>query len=133
MVAQTCPGKLICWWSEPRLLLPQEICELPEGLGGVYALMAFVPAAPRYSVYYVGQSGDIARRLSEHTRSPKPLLGGVHRRLRTYFTVARIAHPAVRTAPEAALIRQLRPLGNDAVPATFSILVNPPPTDILPR
>jgi hypothetical protein len=109
-----------------------EIARLPNSLGGVYVLMAFSPRSPRFVPYYVGQSADIARRLDEHTSSPKQFLFDIHRYLRTYFAVARILHPMVRTAAEAALIRGLKPVGNDSVPDIFPIAVNPPPTDLLP-
>jgi|JI10StandDraft_1071094.scaffolds.fasta_scaffold231976_3 hypothetical protein len=94
MLARTCPSKSICWWSGPCVLVRNEILALPSGLAGVYALMSFVPAVPHCLVYYIAQSVDIARRLDEHTRSPKPFLCGVHCYLHTYFTVA-----ASRTQP----------------------------------
>jgi len=133
MVATACQGKLSLWWTEPRCLHTDEITRLPEGLAGVYALMALTTRLSRCVVYYVGQSADIARRLDDHTRSPKPFLLDIHRYLRTYFAASRVQHPVVRTAAEAALIRHLAPVGNEAIPNIFSIAVNPPPTDILPR
>lgn len=131
-LARTCLGKLELTWTEPRCLNADGVGEVPEGLPGVYALMAFSRLYPSYLIYYIGQSADLRRRLTEHQRSPRPFLAGVHRNLPTYFAAARVSHPAFRTAAEAALIRLFDPVGNDQIPIALAVAVNPPPTNILP-
>ncbi|HTR53362.1 MAG TPA: GIY-YIG nuclease family protein [Kofleriaceae bacterium] len=106
----------------------ETVAELSPHVPGVYALMAFSPHVSNYTVYYVGESEDIRRRLHEHTRSPKFILWTLHARLRTYFAYAEVPTPILRSAAEAALIRVLAPVGNDEVPWALDIEVNPPPT-----
>lgn len=96
---------------------------------GVYVLMAYSPYVPRYTVYYVGETGDVRRRLREHTRSPKFILSTLHAHLRTYFAYALVPTSVLRCAAESALIRMYAPVGNDEVPWAHEIVVNPPPTD----
>lgn len=127
-LARTCLGKLPLCWVGPRCLNTEEVRALPARVPGVYVLMAFSPYVAGYTVYYVGESEDVRRRLGEHMRSPKFILWTLHARLRTYFTYAQVPTFILRSAAEAALIRMYEPVGNDEVPWALEIEVNPPPT-----
>ena len=128
-LARTCLGKLPLFWVGPRWLTTSVVHALPEHVTGVYALMAFSPYVAGYTIYYVGESQDVRRRLGDHMRSPKFILRTLHAQLRTYFAYAPVPTTILRSAAETALIRMLAPVGNDEVPWALEIEVNPPPTD----
>lgn len=104
-----------------------EVAGVPEDLPGVYVLSAFVPARPSLTVFYAGQSRNLQRRLGEHLGGQKTFAVHLRTRLSTYFSVAMVSHPGVRSAAEAALIRRLRPAGNGCIPHAPPIAVSLPP------
>lgn len=128
LLARTCLGKLPLFWVGPRCLTTEEVRGIPDGVPGVYVLMAATPYVAGYTVYYVGESVDVRRRLGEHTRAPKFILRTLHTHLRTYFAYAQVPTGILRSAAEAALIRMYDPVGNDEVPWALEITVTPPPT-----
>jgi hypothetical protein len=112
-------------------LCPEEVEGVPEDAGGVYVLAAFVPSRPLLVPFYVGQSCDFRRRMNEHLKGQKSFARHLRSRLSTYFTLALVVDPALRTAAEATLIRHLIPTGNSVVPVAPLIELNLPPLSLL--
>ena len=100
---------------------------MPADLPGVYVLSAFVPARPLLTVFYAGQSGNLRRRIAEHLSGQKTFAVHLRTRLSTYFSVAMVSHPEIRSAADAALIRHLQPAGNACIPHAPPIAVSLPP------
>jgi hypothetical protein len=80
--------------------------------------------------FYIGQSGDIPRRLGEHLFGHRTFARYLRDQLSTYFSVAAVSDRVVRTAAEAALIRRYRPAGNDLFPSGPYLEVSPPVLDL---
>lgn len=76
--------------------------------------------------FYVGQSDDLARRLAEHLLGRRTFARHLRHRVSTYFTVAKVSNPYLRTATEAALIRRLQPVGNEVLPSAPLVQINLP-------
>ena len=80
--------------------------DLVYEVGGVYCLAKPVPFSPsRYTILYVGQSGNLRERLQSHLNNP-PTAGITH------FIVERIDNLAARTMRERSLIAEFQPVGN---------------------
>ena len=105
--------------------------EVPNQLPGVYVLSAFTPLRSTLVTYYVGQSGDMRRRLGEHLSGSRTFAMHLRHRLSTYYSLAAVSDPGIRSAAEAALIRRLGPAGNDVIPRTPLIETTLPPLLIL--
>ena len=127
----TCWGKLELCWKGPLNFCIEEISDIPPALSGVYVLGAFTPTWPLIIPYYAGQSAQLRRRLMEHFGGTGTLARHLRVRLSTYFCVAAVSNPLLRSAAEAALIRDFRPAGNSMFPAPPPILVTPPPNSLL--
>jgi hypothetical protein len=126
-LASTCCGKLTLYWRGPFSFCLEELLGVPDQLPGVYVLSAFTPLRPSLVAYYVGQSGDIRRRLGEHLSGKRTFAIHLRNRLSTYYSLAAVSDYAIRTAAEAALIRGLRPAGNDVIPRAPLIETSLPP------
>jgi predicted GIY-YIG superfamily endonuclease len=122
-----CCGKLTLFWRGPFSFCSQEILGLPDKLPGVFVLSAFTPLRLSLVAYYVGQSSDLRRRLGEHFSGKRTFAVHLRSRLSTYYSVAAVSDPGIRTAAEAALIRRLRPAGNEVIPGAPSIETSLPP------
>lgn len=131
LLAPTCYSKLPLVWEGPFVLYLDDVRALPVDASGVYVLSAFTVMAPALLPFYVGQSGALRRRLFEHLGGTATFARHLRDRLSTYFCVARVCDPLLRTMAEAALIRTLKPAGNAAVPAVPIALVTPPPLSLL--
>jgi excinuclease UvrABC nuclease subunit len=74
--------------------------------GGVYGLAKPNPLRPGfYVILYVGKTGDLRKRLSDHLNNP-PVSGATH------FFAEAIDGDAARTQREYALIQEFKPTGN---------------------
>ncbi len=127
----TCHSKLILAWNGPLVFYQEDVRSIPEGLPGVYVLCAFTIARAVLVPFYVGQSACLRRRLTEHLVGDRTFARHLRSRLSTYFSVAVVLNPALRTAAEAALIRMLAPAGNEVVPAAPAVTLNRPPLSLL--
>jgi hypothetical protein len=127
----TCVGKLRLFWSGPNVFDREAIDAVPYDLAGVYVLSAFTPMRPTLVPFYVGQSSQLGRRLLEHRYGGQSFARHLRSQLSTYFCVAVVSDRAIRLAAEAALIRHLRPAGNDQIPCAPAIAVNSPPISLL--
>jgi hypothetical protein len=125
-LVSTCCGKLTLDWHGPFSLCLEELQSVPVTLAGVYLLSAFVPSRPVLTPFYVGQSRDVRRRLSEHLLGQRTFARHLRTRLSTYFSVAAVSDAALRSAAEAALIRHLQPAGNETVPRAAHVAVSLP-------
>lgn len=131
-LAPTCPSKFHpLRWTEPLTFSREEVLTVPRGLPGVYALAAFVSSSPFLEIFYVGRSANLQRRLGEHLDGSRTFARHLRHRLSVYFLFAPVFHPVLRAAAEAALIRDLAPIGNSQVPNTPAIHVTPPPTALV--
>ena len=75
-------------------------------VGGVYGLARPVPFAPnKYTILYVGLSGNLRERLQSHFDDP-PAAGITH------FFVERVDNAAARMLRERQLIAEFKPVGN---------------------
>jgi excinuclease UvrABC nuclease subunit len=74
-------------------------------VGGVYGLARPHPIAGRYTILYVGKSGNLRERLKSHLNNP-PVAGITH------FFAERVDTEAGRTQREAQLIAEFNPVGN---------------------
>lgn len=74
-------------------------------VGGVYGLARPSASQGRYSILYVGKTGDLQKRLREHLNNP-PVAGITH-----VFAEA-IGTDAARTQREYVLIQEFKPVGN---------------------
>jgi hypothetical protein len=127
----TCYSKLCLSWNGPYAFWLEDLHALPQKLAGVYVLCAFTPLVPALIPFYVGQSTHLRRRLAEHLIGARTFAKHLRRRLSTYFCIAVVTDPFLRTVAEAALIRSLRPAGNGSVPIAPRALVTPPPLSLL--
>ena len=59
----------------------------------------------RYTILYVGKTGDLRKRLKEHLNNP-PVSGITH------FFAEALGTDAARTQREYALIQEFKPIGN---------------------
>lgn len=125
-----CHDKLTLDWHGPFVLCLEELKHVPHGLPGVYLLSAFTPARPTLTPFYIGQSGDIPRRLGEHLFGHRTFARYLRDRLSTYFSAAAVSDRVLRTATEAALIRSYRPAGNDLLPSGPYLDVSLPVLDL---
>lgn len=75
-------------------------------VGSVYGLARpFLADRNRYSILYVGKTGNLRKRLQEHFNNP-PVSGITH-----FFAEAH-GTEAARTQREYALIQEFKPVGN---------------------
>jgi hypothetical protein len=130
-LVSTCCSKLTLYWRGPFSFCLEELLGVPDQLPGVYVLSAFTPLRPSLVAYYVGQSGDIRRRLGEHLTGKKTFAIHLRNRLSTYYSLAAVSDCGIRTVAEAALIRGLRPAGNDVIPRAPLIATSLPPLLLL--
>ena len=130
-LARPCLGKLILSWVGPSVFYAGDVGAVPAGVPGVYVLSAFTKRDPTLVPFYVGQSCDVRRRLTEHLIGQRTFAKHLRSHLPTYFHVAVVSDPAIRAAAEAALIWSLSPVGNDVVPAAPPIELNPPKFTLL--
>lgn len=80
--------------------------DLVYEVGGIYCLAKAVPFSPgKYTILYVGQSGNLYERLQSHLNDP-PTTGITH------FIAERIDNFAARTIREKQLIAEFQPVGN---------------------
>jgi len=106
------------YWRGPFSFCWEELLGVPDQLPGVYVLSAFTPLRTTFVAYYVGQSGDIRRRLGEHLSGKRTFAVHLRNQLSTYYSLAVVSDPYMRSAAEAALIRHLGPAGNNVIPRT---------------
>lgn len=125
-LVSTCCGNLILDWHGPFSLCVEELERVPEELGGVYLLSAFVPERPVLTAFYVGQSRDIRRRIREHLLGHRSFARHLRTCLSTYFSVAAVSDAPLRLAAEAALIRDFQPAGNELKPRAMLVAISPP-------
>jgi excinuclease UvrABC nuclease subunit len=127
MFAKICLCKELDWVG-PLLLCPREVRRIPVRISGVYLLHAFAERIGGYPVFYVGQSHDLRRRLSEHLnwRMAKPRITAMRAIEESYFSAAPVAVGEL-AGIEAALIRVLRPPCNRQMPFCFPRFSNLPP------
>ena len=59
-------------WVGPMCLSWDEIARVPPKIGGVYILHAFEVDFGSYPAFYVGQSGNLRRRLGQHLSGTSP-------------------------------------------------------------
>jgi hypothetical protein len=130
-LATTCYSKLTLFWQGPFVLYLDHVRALPAHQPGVYVLAAFTVMAPTLVPFYVGQSASLRRRLFEHLGGTVTFARHLRNRLSTYFCVAVVSDPLLRTMAEAALICSLKPAGNAALPAAPMVLVTLPPLSLL--
>ena len=116
-------------WLGPSALCHPEICRVPVGVLGVYAIQLFDQKAGAYPVLYIGQSRDLQRRLREHCDgTPGAPIVTVGRSMGpTYFSILRLDHETMLSPAESALVRLLRPPGNKQVPGARPLFVPVPP------
>src|SRR5437660_8938910 len=127
MFADTCLCKNLDWVG-PLVLCRQEVYRVPAGISGVYILQALAARGGGYPVFYVGQSEDLRRRLTEHLnwRMAKPLITAMRTIEDCYFSAAPVG-TADLAGVEAALIRLLRPPCNQQTPLCSLQISNLPP------
>jgi len=123
--ADACCGKLRLSWQGPWPFCAADIRALPTHLPGVYVLSAFTPMRRLLVPVCVGHSAQLRRQLLEHPvrRSFAKYLRG---EFSPYFSVAMVSDPLLRVAAKAALIRCLRPPGNDLLPDAPRIPIDLP-------
>jgi hypothetical protein len=131
-LAETCSSKFDLLWSNPLCLRVEEVRRLPGGVPGVYVLLAFTPDRPVLVPFYVGQSGDLARRLRQHLRSRDPVIAALPALLSTYAVLARVDDVRLRLAVEGALISDFFPAANERIPSVSTVRVNHPSLCIVP-
>lgn len=116
-------------WVGPLTLTPVEVNRVPHGVAGVYLLHRFAPPLGAYPVFYVGKSGDLRRRLTEHlnNRKSKASIWWFRRDGRAYFSAAPVPDLTLLDPIEAGLIVGLQPPCNDQLPTAAPVFVNLPP------
>lgn len=130
-LATTCYSKLVLTWTAQSVFCIEDVEAIPGGMGGVYVLTAFTIQTPTLVPFYVGQSRCLRRRLTEHLLGQRTFARHLRRRLSTYFSLAVVTDPTLRTAAEASLIRRIKPAGNEVVPGAPPVLVNLPSFSLL--
>lgn len=116
-------------WVGPLLLAPIEMRRVPDGVPGVYLLHAFASYLGGYVTFYAGRSRNLRRRLLQHAdeRNAKPSISAARACDRTYWSAAPVLDMDRLAGIEAGLIRALRPICNQQVPAVVPVIVNLPP------